>query len=163
MVNIKSQKDFFSGLMFAVIGGAFAYGATSYNIGTGARMGPGYFPLSLGVMLALLGSLVMFKSLVVETANGDKIGGWAWKPLLYIICGNLLFGILLGGLPSIKLPAMGLIAAIYGTTIVVSKAGDVFVLKEVLILSTVLSIGSYLAFVVLLKLQFPVWPTFITG
>jgi hypothetical protein len=162
-VNIKSQKDFFSGLMFAVIGGAFAYGATSYNIGTGARMGPGYFPLSLGVLLALLGSLVMFKSLVVETPHGDKIGGWAWKPLLYIICGNVLFGILLGGLPSLKLPAMGLIAAIYGTTIVVSKAGDVFVLKEVLILSTVLSIGSYLAFVVLLKLQFPVWPTFITG
>jgi hypothetical protein len=162
-VNIKSQKDFFSGLMFAVIGGAFAYGATSYSIGTGARMGPGYFPLSLGVLLALLGSLVMFKSLVVETADGEKIGSWAWKPLLYIICGNLLFGILLGGLPSIKLPAMGLIAAIYGTTIVVSKAGDVFVLKEVLVLSTVLSIGSYLAFVVLLKLQFPVWPTFITG
>ncbi len=162
-MNIKSQKDFFSGLMFAVIGGAFAYGATSYNIGTGARMGPGYFPLSLGVLLALLGSLIMFKSLVVETADGEKIGGWAWKPLLYIICGNVLFGILLGGLPSLKLPAMGLIAAIYGTTIVVSKAGDVFVLKEVLILSTVLSIGSYLAFVVLLKLQFPVWPTFITG
>jgi len=162
-VNIKSQKDFFSGLMFAVIGGAFAYGATSYTIGTGARMGPGYFPLVLGVMLAGLGSLVMFKSLVVETADGEKIGSWAWKPLFYIICGNLLFGILLGGLPSIKLPAMGLIAAIYGTTIVVSKAGDVFVLKEVLILSTILSIGSYLAFVVLLKLQFPVWPTFITG
>ena len=162
-MNIKSQKDFFSGLMFAVIGGAFAYGATSYTIGTGARMGPGYFPLSLGVLLALLGSLIMLKSLVVETADGEKIGGWAWKPLLYIICGNVLFGILLGGLPSLKLPAMGLIAAIYGTTIVVSKAGDVFVLKEVLILSTVLSIGSYLAFVVLLKLQFPVWPTFITG
>jgi hypothetical protein len=162
-VNIKSQKDFFSGLMFAVIGGSFAYGASSYTVGTGARMGPGYFPLVLGVILALLGSAIMFKSLVVETADGEKIGAWAWKPLCYIIAGNLLFGILLGGLPSIKLPAMGLIAAIFGTTIVVSKAGDVFVLKEVLILSTVLAIGSYLAFVVLLKLQFPVWPTFITG
>jgi hypothetical protein len=162
-VNIKSQKDFFSGLMFAVIGGAFAYGATSYTIGTGARMGPGYFPLVLGVMLALLGSAVMFKALVVETADGEKIGKWAWKPLFYIIAGNLLFGILLGGLPSLKLPAMGLIAAIYGTTIVVSKAGETFDLKEVLVLSTVLSIGSYMAFVVLLKLQFPVWPTFITG
>ena len=162
-MNIKSQKDFFSGLMFTVIGGSFAYGATSYTVGTGARMGPGYFPLVLGVILALLGALVMFKSLVVETADGEKIGSWAWKPLFFIICGNLLFGILLGGLPSLKLPAMGLIAAIFGTTIVVSKAGDVFVLKEVLILSTVLSIGSYLAFVVLLKLQFPVWPTFITG
>ncbi len=162
-MNIKSQKDFFSGLMFAVIGAAFAYGASSYTIGNGARMGPGYFPLVLGIILALLGSAIMFKSLVVETPDGEKIGKWAWKPLFYIIAGNLLFGILLGGLPSIKLPAMGLIAAIFGTTLVVSKAGDTFDLKEVLGLSTVLSIGSYLAFVVLLKLQFPVWPTFITG
>ena len=162
-MNIKSQKDFFSGLMFAVIGAAFAYGATSYTIGSGARMGPGYFPLVLGVMLALLGSAIMFKALVVETPDGEKIGKWAWKPLFFIIAGNLLFGILLGGLPSIKLPAMGLIAAIFGTTLVVSKAGDTFDLKEVLVLSAVLSMGSYLAFVVLLKLQFPVWPTFITG
>jgi hypothetical protein len=83
--------------------------------------------------------------------------------LSFIIVGNLLFGVLLGGLPSIKLPAMGLIVAIYGTTLVVSMAGDKFSLKEVLGLATVLSIMSYLAFIVLLKLQFPVWPTFIAG
>ena len=59
--------------------------------------------------------------------------------------------------------AMGLIVAIYGTTLVVSLAGDTFKLKEVLVLATILSIGSYGAFVMLLKLQFPVWPTFITG
>ena len=70
---------------------------------------------------------------------------------------------MLGGLPSIKLPAMGLIAAIYGTTLIVSMAGDEFKLKEVLILGTVLSVMSYLAFILLLKLQFPVWPTFISG
>jgi len=162
-VNIKSQKDFFSGLVYVVVGGAFAIGATNYNVGTGARMGPGYFPLLLGILLAIIGAFVMFKSLTVETQDGDKIGSWAWKPLFFIIVGNLLFGILLGGLPSIGLPAMGLIAAIFGTTIVVSKAGDVFNLKEVLILATILSIGSYAAFVLLLKLQFPVWPTFITG
>ena len=83
--------------------------------------------------------------------------------MIFIIAGNLLFGILLGGLPSIKLPAMGLIAAIYGTTLVVSMAGDKFKLQEVLILATVLSVMSYLAFILLLKLQFPVWPTFISG
>jgi len=163
LVNIKSQKDFFSGLVYVVVGGAFAIGATNYNVGTGARMGPGYFPLLLGILLAVIGAFVMFKSLTVETQDGDKIGSWAWKPLFFIIVGNLLFGILLGGLPSIGLPAMGLIAAIFGTTLVVSKAGDVFNLKEVLILATILSIGSYAAFVLLLKLQFPVWPTFITG
>ena len=34
--------------------------------------------------------------------------------------------------------------------------------KEVAVLATVLAIGSYLAFIVLLKLQFPVWPTFLS-
>jgi hypothetical protein len=162
-VKIKSQKDFYSGLLYTVTGAAFAYGATSYNIGTGARMGPGYFPLLLGVILAIIGGIVLFKSLVVETPAGDRVGSWAWKPLSFIIAGNLLFGILLGGLPSIKFPAMGLIAAIYGTTLVVSLAGDKFKLKEVLVLATVLSALSYLAFIVVLKLQFPVWPSFIAG
>jgi hypothetical protein len=58
---------------------------------------------------------------------------------------------------------MGLIVAIYGTTLIVSMAGDEFKLKEVLILGTILSVMSYLAFIMLLKLQFPVWPTFISG
>ncbi len=162
-MKIKSQKDFYSGLVYTLVGASFAYGATSYNIGTGARMGPGYFPLLLGVILAIIGAIILFKSLVVETPTGDEVGSWAWKPLVFIIAGNLLFGILLGGLPSIKLPAMGLIAAIYGTTLIVSLAGDQFKLKEVLILGTVLSVMSYLAFILLLKLQFPVWPTFISG
>jgi hypothetical protein len=162
-VKIKSQKDFYSGLLYTVVGAAFAYGATSYNIGTGARMGPGYFPLLLGSILAIIGGVILLKALVVETPTGDRIGSWAWKPLSFIISGNLLFGVLLGGLPSIKLPAMGLIVAIYGTTLVVSMAGDKFKLKEVLILATVLSVLSYLAFIVLLKLQFPVWPSFIAG
>lgn len=162
-MKIKSQKDFFSGLMFTVVGAAFAYGATSYSIGSGGRMGPGYFPLLLGVILAVLGGAIMFKALVVETQTGDKIGKWAWKPLFFIIAANLLFGILLGGLPSVGIPALGLIAAIFGVTIVASLAGDSFKLKEVLILSVVLSIGSYLAFIKLLNLQFPVWPTFIVG
>lgn len=162
-MNIKSQKDFFSGLMFMGVGIAFAWGATRYSIGTGARMGPGYFPLLLGSLLAILGGIITFKSLVVETENGEKVGSWAWKPLFFIILANLLFGVMLGGLPSIKVPAMGLIAGIYALTFVASLAGEEFKLKEVAILATVLAIMSYLAFIVLLKLQFPVWPTFITG
>lgn len=162
-MKIKSQKDFFSGLVFTLVGASFAYGATSYTIGSGARMGPGYFPLMLGIILAVIGAFILFKSMVVETPTGDPIGAWAWKPLSFIIAGNLLFGVLLGGLPSIKFPAMGLIVAIYGTTLVVSMAGGKFKLKEVLALATVLSIMSYLAFIVLLKLQFPVWPSFIAG
>ena len=160
---IKSQKDFFSGLMFAIIGGGFAWGATSYSVGTGARMGPGYFPLLLGILLAILGAFTIFYSLVEHTEDGDKVGKFVWRPIVYVLGANVAFGILLAGLPSFGIPAMGLIVAIFALVIIASKAGDVFDLKEVLLLAAVLSAGSYLAFIMLLKLQMPVWPTFITG
>lgn len=162
-MRIGSQKDFFSGLLYMALGIAFAWGATTYNVGTGARMGPGYFPLMLGIVLALLGAVVAFKALVVETEAGDKIGKWIWRPVGYIVAANLAFGILLGGLPSIKLPAMGMIIAIFALTLISAKAGTEFKLKEVLVLSAILAVGSYLVFILMLKLQIQVWPTFISG
>ncbi|NML43710.1 tripartite tricarboxylate transporter TctB family protein [Ramlibacter sp. G-1-2-2] len=162
-MKIKSQKDFWSGLMFMVAGIAFAWGATNYSIGEGARMGPGYFPLMLGILLAGIGLFVTFEAMVVETEDGEKIGKAAWKPLFFIITSNLIFGVLLAGLPALKIPAMGLIVAIFALTFVAALAGEEFKAKEVAVLATVLAIGSYLAFIVMLKLQFPVWPSFITG
>ncbi len=162
-MNIKSQKDFFAGLMFMGVGVSFAWGATGYTLGDGARMGPGYFPLALGVLLAILGAAITFKALVVETPDGDKIGRFAWKPLVFIILANLIFGVCIGGLPSIGLKPLGLIVGIYLLTYIASHAGDEHQFKEVAILATVLAVLSYLAFIVLLKLQFPVWPAYFTA
>jgi hypothetical protein len=162
-MRIKSQADFFSGVMFAATGGAFAVGATTYNIGDGARMGPGYFPLMLGILLAILGAAIMLQAMVVETLDGGKIGKWAWRPLIFVIGANLAFGVLLGGLPSIGLPALGMILAIYALTIISSLAGAHFRLRDVLVLSTILAAGSYVAFIWALKLQIQVWPTFVSG
>ena len=65
--------------------------------------------------------------------------------------------------PSTPLAAMGMIAAIYALAFISSLAAEVFVTKHVFILATVLAVGSYAAFILLLKLQIQVWPTFITG
>jgi hypothetical protein len=165
-MNIKSQRDFFAGIMFLVIGALFAIGAQKYNVGSAARMGPGYFPMLLGILLAVLGAAIIFFSTVKNPAHGkegDKIGKWAWKPICYVLGANLAFGILLGGLPSIKFPSFGLIVAIYALTFIASKAGEGFKLSSVLILASILAAGSYLAFIVLLKLQIPVWPAFLIG
>ena len=89
-MQIKSQKDFFSGLMFLVVGIGFAWGSTKYNVGTGARMGPGYFPLMLGVLLAGMGAVITLKSLSAKVEGGDLIGSIAWRPLCYIIGANLV-------------------------------------------------------------------------
>jgi len=162
-MRIKSQKDFFSGLLFIAVGIAFAWGATSYKVGEAARMGPGYFPLLLGILMAVVGIAVTFTALTIETEDGDRIGKFAWRPLFFVILSNLMFGVLLGGLPSIGLPYMGLSAAIIALTFIAALASNEFNFKEVLILAIVLAVSCYLTFIVALKLQFPAWPAFIAG
>jgi hypothetical protein len=162
-VQIKSQKDFLSGLMFMCVGLGFAWGASAYKIGTSAQMGAGYFPVVLGIILVALGGMITFKALVVETVDGDKIGSIAWRPLIHIIAANLVLGVSLGGLPVIGLQPLGLVAGIYLLTIIASLAGKEFKLSEVLVLATVLNALSYLAFIVLLKLQLPIWPVFLSS
>ena len=162
-MRIKSQKTFFSGIMFTGVGAAFALGASNYNVGSAARMGPGYFPLIVGVLLTLLGLVVVASAFAGRATDGEPVGKIAWKPLGFIIGANLLFGTLLAGLRSIGLPAMGLILAIYALVIVACMAGTNSSMKMSLVLATVLAVGSYLTFIVGLKLQFQVWPTFITG
>ena len=162
-MKIKSQKDFFAGLMYLVVGAAFAIGAVGYNVGSAARMGPGYFPLILGVLLAAIGVLISIKATVSGPSDGDPIGKWAWKQVFFILAANFAFGLLLVGVPALGIPGMGLIVAIIGLVFIASVAGYNVNYKEVLVLALVLAAGSYAVFVWALNLQFPVWPTFIAG
>jgi len=61
----------------------------------------------------------------------------------FIVAANLAFGVLLGGLPSIGVPSMGMVVAIYALTLIAALAGSTFKLKEVVILATILAVGSY--------------------
>jgi len=157
---IKSQQNLVAGLMFSVTGAAFALGAREYDMGTAGRMGPGYFPLVLGVILAVLGILIAFQSFGSQRRESEDIGDIAWRPLCFIIGANLIFGLLLGGLPSVGIPAMGLIVAIVGLTFVAMLASE-FCIKRAVILSAILIFGSYFVFVKMLGLTFQVWPWFV--
>jgi len=154
-LKIKSQKDFWSGLMFLVIGVAFAWGALGYSMGASARPGPGYFPFGLGVLMALLGSIILFTSLTLEVEGGDKIGRWAWKPLIMITATVAIFGLIL--------PHVGMVVALPILVVVAALAGDEFHWKDALVSSIVLTIGSWLIFIKGLSLTIPLWPRFITG
>lgn len=162
-MKIKSQKDFFAGLMYLVVGLAFAIGAIDYNVGTAARMGPGYFPLILGVLLALIGVVIALKATASGPEGGDPVGKWAWKQIFFVLAANFTFGILLVGVPALGIPGFGLIVAIIGLVFIASTAGHNVNYKEVLVLALILAAGSYAVFVWALNLQFPVWPTFIVG
>ncbi len=154
-MKIKSQKDFWSGLMFVAAGLGFAAGATNYSFGTSARPGPGYFPFGLGILLAALGAAVLFKSLTVESEGGDPVGAIPWRPLGLITLGVVLFGV--------ALPRLGMIISLPILIMIASLAGDEFRLKEVIINIVVLTVGSWAIFIKGLSLVIPLWPTFITG
>lgn len=158
---LKSQKNFISGLFFTVIGGAFALGARGYSMGSAARMGPGYFPMMLGIILAILGMLITLQSFGDYRRKGEEVGAVAWRPLAFIIGANLVFGILLGGLPSVGLPSFGLVLAIVALVFVSALADQNFRLKESVVLSVILAVGSWLTFVKLLNLPFQLWPAFL--
>jgi Tripartite tricarboxylate transporter TctB family len=151
-MNIKSQRDFWSGLIFLMTGAGFALGATNYSMGTSARPGAGYFPLILGVITAILGAVILFKSLTIETEGGDPIGAIAWRPLIIIVLAIVAFGL--------ALPRLGMIVTVPILILITSLAGDEFHWKGVLINAIVLTFGAWVIFIWGLKLTIPMWPWF---
>jgi drug/metabolite transporter (DMT)-like permease len=152
-MKIKSQKDFWSGLMFLATGVVFAVGATNYSMGSSARPGPGYFPLILSAVMAILGAIVLFESLTIETPEGDPVGAFAWKPLIVIVAAIAVFGF--------TLPLLGMMLAVPILIFITSLAGDEFHWKGVLINAIILTIGAWAIFVYGLKLTIPMWPWFV--
>ena len=170
-MRIKSERDFWAGLMFIAVGVIFAIGATNYSMGPAcppndpcaanlwARMsqlsahpGAGYFPLGLSVILAILGAIIVFESLTIETEGGEKVGSFAWKPLGIIVFAIALFGVML--------EPLGMIISVPVLILVSSLAGDEFHWKGVAIAAVILTVFSWAIFVWGLKLTIPVWPWF---
>ncbi|MBI5721989.1 MAG: tripartite tricarboxylate transporter TctB family protein [Burkholderiales bacterium] len=154
-MKIKSEKDFWAGLMFLVTGIGFSWGATAYNFGSSARPGPGYFPFGLGIILALLGALILFEALTIEVEGGEKIGDWPLKQGAIILFSVVLFGLILAPLGmAIALPVLIIIA---------SLASGEFNWKEVLVNTVILTVGSWGIFIKGLSLTIPLWPAFVTA
>ena len=157
-MQLKNQKDFLCGLLFMALGVGFGWSASHHTVGTAHAMGPGYFPLLAGALLTVLGGLLVFKALVFETEDGGRLRGWAWRPLLGIVLACLAFGVLVNGVAVLALPPMGLVVSVLVLCVLAASATSTLRWKEVLLLSLVLTASSYLACIVLFKLQLAVWP-----
>ena len=107
-MKVKNFQDFYAGLFFLIFGALAAYLSTSYNMGTGARMGPGYFPFWLGVILASIGVVIIIKAIGISDGKEHPV---SLKPLV-IFAAMFIFSImagLVGASPNASL-AIGTIA-----------------------------------------------------
>lgn len=138
--------------MYMVIGLFFAIVATRYQYGTAAKMGPGYFPFWLGTLMAVIGLLVLIRSLGAK-ATIEKLPKFNWKVIALITGAIILYGILL--------PKMGFLVAVLVLVMVASSASREFNWKVSLINAIVLIAFTYSVFVLGLKLQFPLLPFFL--
>jgi len=150
-MNIKSQRDFVGGTLLALVGAAFAIGATGYSFGVPSNPGPGYFPFGLGIILAILGAIVVFGSLTRRTrADGDPVGKIPWRPLICIVGAIVFFGYFL--------PRWGFLIS-FPIMIVVTAAGsDEFTWKDAALNAAILTGISYVIFIWGLALNIPLLP-----
>ena len=146
---IRHPKDFVAGLMFAAVGAAAILIAANYPLGTAARMGPGYFPRILGILLIVLGAALALRALKL---NGSPLPGWHWRPVLIVLGSVVLFGLIV-----IK---VGLALSTVILIVLSSAASMEFRPKEALVSGIALAVLSIAVFVIALKLQMPIWPAF---
>jgi hypothetical protein len=139
--------------MFIIFGVLFIVWSTDYQFGSTQRMGPGYFPTILGILLVVLGILVALPALKAHApeTHVEKIG---WRGLLIILGAVALYAFLL--------PRAGFVVSLVVLIVLSAMGSEEFSWKAALLSCIVLGISSYLVFVKGLELQFPVWPTFLT-
>ena len=151
-IAIRNQKNFASGLLYIAVGLAFAVGATNYRMGDAARMGPGYFPFALGLLLACIGVVVLAGSLRPH-ATPEHLPRFHFKTLAWILGAVVLFGMLL--------VPLGLVGSLVVLVFVSSLASHEFGWKGTLVNAFVLLAICAGAFVYGLGLQLPMWPAFM--
>jgi len=106
---VRNPKDFWTGIIYIVIGSIFIFVSQGYPMGTALKMGPAYFPTILSSLLILVGLISLVRSFLEQ---GTPIGSFAFKGLLLVTAATVIFGLIVrsAGL-LIALPALVIISA----------------------------------------------------
>jgi hypothetical protein len=143
------RRDFYAGGLMMLIGLGASLEGLRYNLGTLTHMGPGFFPVALGVILTLLGMLIAGTA-VATRGDGDRqlptrpAEWWGWSciiagPVLFIIFGT--YG--------------GMVPATFACVFVCALGDRTATLKGSLVLAACVSGLGALLFSYLLKIPFP--------
>lgn len=141
----RALKDVLAGAIFIALGLAFAAGSLAYDIGTPVRMGPGYVPLSLGMLLAALGILVIVKGFIA--GEGEPIGEVDWRAVVLITAALLFFGLTVRGL--------GVVGALIGAALLATLARSQTSPREALVITAGITALSVVIFILALQLRLP--------
>lgn len=146
-MKIKSQEDFWTGVMFIGFGIVAIVVSHDYPMGTARAMGPGYFPTYLGVIIIVIGAALIGRAFWVE---GEGIGQLGWRPLSWLSAAFASFGLLIED--------AGFVLALMALIVASSLAGRDTRPLELVVLIALLIIGSVTLFVYGLELPYRLFP-----
>lgn len=153
-LTVRHQPDFVLGILYILAGSSFAVAAAQYDIGTLAYMGPGYFPLLLGILLAGIGLLIVLRA-IFSRGLKVKLAPWNLRSLLWMVGSVVVFGL--------ALQPLGLIIALVLLVVLASLASHEFTWKTTLINAFVMVVLNVGGFVYGLSIPFPVLPAIIAS
>ncbi len=146
---IRDRRAFAAGLLFIAIAILFFLLSAGLDRGSAARMGPGYFPTALSLVLGAIG-LAVAAGALRRAAPVRVLAPWNWRPLGWISGSVVLFAVLVG-------PA-GFVAALAAMVVVASRGGGGSTWRGALITAAVLAAISIVVFDGLVDLRLPLWP-----
>lgn len=141
---IRAPKDFWSGVIFIVVGLMAVYIGRDYSMGSAARMGPAYFPTILGGMLTAIGAISVGRSMF---RDGEPIGTISIKNIILVLGSVVAFAFLVRG--------AGLFIAVVLTVMVSGLASSKFRLLPFVAVAVGLAVFGILVFVYGLGLPMP--------
>jgi len=146
-LRIRSQTDFWAGLLFLAIGVAVVVLARQYRLGSAARMGPGYFPTWLGGLMIFLGLTLAVPALFKD---GPPMQRMHLRPLVMILLSIAVFGV--------TLDYLGFVLAVAALVFVAGFAEPELKPLEAVGVAVFLVLFSVGIFVGLLGLPLNLWP-----
>ena len=149
--SLTLKKDYFAGALMVLIGVGAVLEARHYSIGTLFHMGPGFFPIILGVTMTGIGILIAGVAATAQAADDDQLHmpNPQWRAWACILAGPILF-IILGNYG-------GMIPATFACVFVSALGDREATLKSSFLLAAGITIFGVLMFSYLLQVSLPMW------
>jgi hypothetical protein len=149
-MRIKSSQDLATGLLLAAIGAAALWIGADYPMGTAQRPGTGVLPRILAWCLIGTGGLLLIKSIY---SVGSRIGSMAWRPLLAVTAGTVIFGLMID--------EYGLVFSTIAAMTICALGTAETRLSEFAVFTLIMLVASWAMFIWLLGMPIKTWPAFL--
>jgi hypothetical protein len=146
MLRVKSPQDLGAGAVFVLIGVAGLIFGQELRIGTAARMGPGYFPMLLSLLIIAIGLVVALRGLAFD---GPPLEKFHIRPIFFVLVAIVASGYLM--------TTVGLALTAIIVTFIAAYARPEVNVRETLLLGIGMALFTVIVFVYALGQPLPAW------